>query len=559
MATGIEIVGVILGTIPLMIEGIKIYRNVCDKSSRSRVKRALDTLATEIQAEETILCEAYHILRDEAEIDWIENEQIEKKVELHHEGFSVAFSDTAKAMQTTIEELKKKLGMDPDGKILDPSTVVRFKLMWVNSEIDGLMRSLRLNNERLMAMVNIARNSVILEPRSQRTREANLIGVVRHMLNNACSALSGAMKCECQGSHVMNLRVEPYSQLLPRNSAVEELGEKMRIHVVVMFGMLVHHQSQQLWYSEEISLKKNKPESIPRKIFAPSPPTPGETHAAKATGKATTITRALKRLSGKKQKKPDNEASTELEAVHGGNRPVEDICGVLSQKQCMPIVDCYGYIVDASAPEPVEFSIQPSGNPQITWSVLTLRDVLKGHGSELPRLKYGHKMKLAALVARALLQLSASSWLPEIMTSENMVILKSGDDTIYDSIYVSQSITKAPSIQLNLPSYYNRHEQMVLALGIMLIELMLGVPWEEIRTSANNPSQEGSASDQGLAQEKLRELRDVNLNCFSAAKYCVNVEILETRGDLESHALRREIYENVVGPLEDNLNSRQRD
>ncbi|KAK8059938.1 hypothetical protein PG996_009868 [Apiospora saccharicola] len=184
-----------------------------------------------------------------------------------------------------------------------------------------------------------------------------------------------------------------------------------------------------------------------------------------------------------------------------------------------------------------------------SWSMLSLRDVLRNHGKTLPELRYGHKMKLAVLVARALLQLSASSWITEVLTSENIVLLRKDDATMYNSIYVSMPILPArpPALQLNLPTQITKDEQRLFSLGIILIELALGTCWEQIRAST------GSTSDRDIAQDKLREVREVNEFCYLAAKYCINLEIVDNNRDLETRELRKDVCEKVVDRLEDNL------
>ena len=84
------------------------------------MKRALETLLTQIQAEETILREINDILRDEAAIDWIERDQVEKKVELRLGNCSEAFTRTAEDMQKAFVELKQKLELDSNGKLVSP-------------------------------------------------------------------------------------------------------------------------------------------------------------------------------------------------------------------------------------------------------------------------------------------------------------------------------------------------------------------------------------------------------------------------------------------------------
>ncbi|KAK8128010.1 hypothetical protein PG984_009118 [Apiospora sp. TS-2023a] len=111
MATGFEVVGVILGVIPLVIEGVRAY-----KRSQKGMNRTFNTLILEIETEETILRELFEGLRDEAEIAWDREGRIEEKVDLLLGDCSESFTRTAQSMNETIEELKEKLGMNPHGQ-----------------------------------------------------------------------------------------------------------------------------------------------------------------------------------------------------------------------------------------------------------------------------------------------------------------------------------------------------------------------------------------------------------------------------------------------------------
>ncbi|KAK8011035.1 hypothetical protein PG990_010000 [Apiospora arundinis] len=56
-----------------------------------------------------------------------------------------------------------------------------------------------------------------------------------------------------------------------------------------------------------------------------------------------------------------------------------------------------------------------------------------------------------------------------------------------------------------------------------------------------------------IAQDKLRDVREVNEYSYLAIKYCINLEVVGTECNLESQEFRKEVYERVVGRFEDNL------
>ncbi|KAK6819497.1 hypothetical protein PG987_015980 [Apiospora arundinis] len=521
MATGIEVVGVILGVIPLVIEGIKTYRSTYDKSTTRGMKRVFGSLITEIEAEETILRELYVGLRDEAEINWNTGGTIEKKVDLLLGDCSRSFTRTAQSMKEDVEELKERLGIGPNGEILDRSLLARLKLVWVEADLDKLISRLRRNNERLNAMVDLSQKRVTREPKSRKTKQASMLGIARNLLMTACNALSQAMTCACAEPHNMNLRIEAYTSELLRYGDVDELSSTIPIHVIVLFDILGQPQSNRPWHWEEMLLRKHIQLPI-NQINAATQPPSKVLKRIRLIGKAASTAP----LSGMKPKTTQK-----------------------SQKDDELVISIT-ILLDNSAKNATKFMIRPSNSNQNNrWAILTLRDVLMDQGKTLPELRYLDKMKLAALVSRALLQLSGSSWLPELITSESLVILKSDNTTVYDSIYVSTcaSLAQPPTLQLDLPVNCTKDEQRLIALGITLIELVLGTHWEQIRASAE------STSDREIAHDKLQDVRKVNEFCYFAIKYCINIEVVGAKCDLESQEFRKEIYERVVGRLEDNL------
>lgn len=135
MATGFEIAGVVLGTIPLIIEGIKLYRDVAGKSTRRGFLIRLETLTVELDAEHMILKNTRDIIlydiKASTSIDvtggsslgldnWKEGGTLHQRVEERLGSSASSFRNTAQNMEIVINELMAKLGMDKSGKVCYP-------------------------------------------------------------------------------------------------------------------------------------------------------------------------------------------------------------------------------------------------------------------------------------------------------------------------------------------------------------------------------------------------------------------------------------------------------
>ncbi|KAK8090530.1 hypothetical protein PG994_000035 [Apiospora phragmitis] len=352
MATGFEVVGVILGAIPLVIEGIRAYKRI-----KKGMSRTCNTLILEIETEQTILRELYEGLYDEAEINGDRERKIEENVEHLLGNCSENFTRTAETMHGIIKELKEKLEMNPDGQTPDQPLFARLRLGGTEADFDELVARLRRKSEQLKAMIDLSQKRIAREPKSRKTKQASVIGVARQLLKNACSALSQAMKCTCPNPHKMNLRVETYSSQLLNHGDVEELANKIPIHVVVLFGNFGHHQSSPPWHWEELSLRKYDQLATPQ-ANVNIQPLIAKAKRVRFTEKVESAT-TLFSMKGKTAQKSPNSGFTVATTPLVDGKLIVNICDDLCRKQCLPNTDYYGHIEDPSAGGKIKFTLSP--------------------------------------------------------------------------------------------------------------------------------------------------------------------------------------------------------
>lgn len=133
MATGIEIAGVVLGAIPLIIEGIKIYREAAGRTTREGYPGPLRNFPVELETEQTILRSTYNrILCDIKATEgpdmnmeiWKEGSTLQQRVYERLGSSADSFKATAQNMDAVIQELMGKLGLSLGGKVSQPKALL---------------------------------------------------------------------------------------------------------------------------------------------------------------------------------------------------------------------------------------------------------------------------------------------------------------------------------------------------------------------------------------------------------------------------------------------------
>ncbi|KAK6850023.1 hypothetical protein PG995_013856 [Apiospora arundinis] len=233
-----------------------------------------------------------------------------------------------------------------------------------------------------------------------------------------------------------------------------------------------------------------------------------------------------------------------------------DLCETVGSAQSHPPQDEYGYLLDRSTADECRLKVSPVQHGQDNdWTPVNLKDVLLRRGESIPRLAFKHKVKLAPLLARSLLQLSSSSWLPNNLTSEHIVFIRrSSTAHFYDSVYILKCLPEKSSEQpphiepkFGLPIDYTEEEKRLFSLGVLLMELVLGSTWESIRNSAT------ASFDVDVAEECLPRIQAEGDHYYRAIKCCIKFEFVEPEANLDKAPFRQEVYDKVVGLLEENL------
>lgn len=121
-----EAAGVVLGVIPLAIQGLNTYRNIV--SSVKKAKRDLDCLIRDLKTEQQILQNTCEILLQGIAPDNVLDAMIERPFGADWEAYdneiqlrlwrsSTVFKERFEEMREAALELQTKLAIDGDGKV----------------------------------------------------------------------------------------------------------------------------------------------------------------------------------------------------------------------------------------------------------------------------------------------------------------------------------------------------------------------------------------------------------------------------------------------------------
>ncbi|KAK8113381.1 hypothetical protein PG984_013907 [Apiospora sp. TS-2023a] len=531
MATGFEIAGVVLGAIPMIIEGIKLYRNIAGKSTRKGFLMTLETLTVELDTEHMILKNTCDIILYDIKAStsikatggtsldlesWKEGGSLHCKIEERLGSSASSFRNTAQNMVKVIDELMLKLGYD------------------------DLIARLGRSNQRLL---DLTHQSAELAPKTRQKARGSIIWLARGLLSSVYNALNNSLSCACTEPHGVNLQLENYPSSLLKHGDEEKAANEIRVHAVLSFDPPWYQSRCAAWHWEEIQIQKS-----------------GLKYPQTQDSSSIQLTKPRRLRWKEKAKDPSTECLVGMGAVQAVSGSPSDarlllnLCERLGSAQNLQPRDTHGYLLDPFTTDGCRLQVlsvhQSHDND---WTPVSLKEVLLRRGERIPSLRFKHKVRLAPVLARSLLQLASSSWLPGDLTSEDIVFIqRPSAATLYDCVYVSRRLPKWPSLyqlknerKFDLPSDYTEDEERVFSLGVLLMELVLGATWESLRDSAT------SRSDIDVAEECLPRVQIEGDHYYRAIKCCIRIEF-ESDADLDKATFRQDVYDKVVGLLEDN-------
>ncbi|RYP79085.1 hypothetical protein DL771_000063 [Monosporascus sp. 5C6A] len=601
--TGFEIIGIVLGTIPIAVSLAEEYRKAIQawRKYDREVKRLILRLKTEqnlLQSHcekllsgivnhaeiEPMIHEPFGPLWKEQRINGMARQRLWKSY--------VIFEETVWGMQEAAEKLTKKLEFSSSLQTrrgesgLITCGLDRAKYMLRRSQYDELLKVIADGNATLEKLLNASIDPVVESSRRIRS-EGRFFTLARDISRNVYMALKSSISCNCSVSHGVNLELLPPSvQPIPEDDD-NLIVNKMFFRVALAYDPNDRKAKYTTWLWDEVELRVgrqesqrssdialtiSKPSRKPRKRvqFAMTTPTDA---GWQSQSQPTTITQP-QMMGNSATFLPAAMASLSVGASLGMPNKTEqapdliDLCQTIERCQHRGDMKCYGYVSDPSAAEHRKFGVYPLRTYQdySNWTTISLKDVLEDSNASLPPLRFRDRQKLAAIIASNVLQLSGTSWLPDILTSDDILFIKREDRGLYDQAFVAKRLPELklvePAWGSTLPTAYI-HNRMLFSLGIILLEIALGNTLDSLRTPSEQPPA-GRARDLLVDYKTADKYLDIvekrgGENYGRAVRYCIECKFLSRNPSLDDDEFRQEVYGSVVAPLEENVRSMSAD
>ncbi len=431
----------------------------------------------------------------------------------------------------------------------------------------------------------LTRLSVSLQPVRRKRSRGKVLNILRDLSTSIYRALRSSILCD--DAHHVSLQLTTRPIEVGYEDEDEKVVHNVQFTVAISFEAADGSTRKRFW--DEMNIRTAKPPGV----SPPPAPPMGATSALqgsgfpakkpkKVKGVSFSMTQTLSFIGGSPKQPPDvkvalpnptwpatDVAFTATITQPGPTTgPLHDLCLALKgARETRPL--CYGYLIDKEHINNRQFEVYPHGTAanSDTWSIVTLRDVLEQQSGLQPLTSLKEKIRLGLAIASSVLQLSKTPWLPEVPTSKNVHFFQRGRLLSYQQPFLLRTFPERPSSSQrsrlgednsetgSAPTMVDRNTTL-FALGIMLLEIMLGSTLDKLR----EPHEEKMAFDGdefGIIRDSVTALRLlekrvalINPVYKAVVERCMGC----TAGqDLDDESFRQDVYNGVVMELEEIL------
>lgn len=597
-----EVAGLVLGAIPVAIQGFQTYRTIL--SSMKNTKRDLKAMIRVLNTELLILQNTCEILlrgiASDSEIEgMIDNpygdawNKYNDEVRLRLWRSGPSFQDQVEDMMNATVELKEKLAIDDQGKVSYSTNPQQEKVLagslgaaWRMSEAeaieyfqtrltdrasiltelklktsftlrkdeyDHILTRLQKGNAVLSALAT--QNSDLESTRRSRSH-AKAARLIRRLSEAIFSALLEALTCRCIGSHNIGLIIAPRKPVLLPGDEEEDAAKALSFDVVLG----TNQGDSQKWNRMRVKLAEKQFDPLPTSATSGPP--------KKRLRWASSILTWSEKVNLTSSSKTSPSVPSEVYDLNTGLRrpPITNLCQSLQKGKGLSS-DCYGFICGRSR----EFGIYHQDCPSDSHDALTLRDMLKSRTESIANFGYPERLRLALTLSFGVLHLYSTPWLSKVVTLDDIVFLHGGStDTSYldrpflakqvpeasrqtqDAAPLSTSSSHEVSQQRKVPNNTHRPiDSTLLAFGLLLIQIIVGDYSEQLRV------EDGMTMDRMLEKQTIAfamagvVLEKGGMNYASAVQWCL--ENFLSVANLENEELAGQFYDRVIFKLETDM------
>ncbi|KAF7521196.1 hypothetical protein G7054_g12517 [Neopestalotiopsis clavispora] len=501
---------------------------------------------------------------------WQDDRVMDKLRQLLYRDYTV-FEATIGEMSTAIDEIKKKIGLGPDGQVnVGEATLWKLesKRLYFTFNINDyadLLCTLREGNE---CLENLIRHNKDLEPKRKKRFQTREISLRRLVSQNVFQALQHSIACTCD--HVIGLELcQAKIHGEPREHDHEIVSQfEFRVGIsgvkpswnvwkeMLLVPSTVIQDSQLESISSIPSLVSQDPSKGQKSFWRPF--RNKSSNLVRSEQDATcTETHHVQSIS---LQSPD---TTPIKIASTQANQIEDLCSTIleSNEQTSSF---HGSISTYQPADFTDFDIHTAtASDGKTCDLVTLDQLLRQNDNSSIQLSYTQKIRLVYLVSNAVLQLPEKSWWTEASLSRDIVFIQKQGLVDYQRVFIGREavadISPLPLISSELVARPRRpvRNSALLALAIVLVEIMLAKPFEELRAETT-PWNAVAIPDARSDLEAVQKLAHRVHNEFgsalgSAIRRCVTGDFDCATISLEDEEFRHEFHVGVVALLGDNM------
>ncbi|KAF1918319.1 hypothetical protein BDU57DRAFT_194788 [Ampelomyces quisqualis] len=566
--SGLEVAGVVLGSLPLVISALENYAQGIATAKRYwRYKSELRSFILQINTERGIFVNTLEqllggIVRIEHMSDFLSNPggeawkdaRVDLELKKRLRGAYEVYLGNVRGMQQSLSKMMVKLALGSDGKpqFTDPNLFKqeykRLKFSLSKSEYSEQLGDLRNHNQ---ALTRLTKQSLELEPArtNAQVRACPNFNALQQYARSLFHTLKSSLCCDCE-SHAVKLRLENRCGRI--NDEEEDLLKSTHFRVIFTNSSAANAPTR-AWREADIRWIAEKPQCA---LLSSS------TNASYSIAKAT---RTVRFGHVKTQAMIGNTTVTVTEqqgtvATEAGPVHIANLCQTIARLQSRRRVVCAGYMVDSLKRKhgiyPLDAPVCPTG--QQDWTAYTLRQVLTRRAGSVGRFTQHDKYKVAVDLASSVLQLYKTPWLSDDWTDNDVYFVHrpgAVSSILYEHafIYRKFSSTVSPTLATQPPNQRVIRNQTLFSLGVTLIEVLYGKPIEELQT-ANDLDCEHTPGAVWCTAERLINEEEIYLEAgqlySDAVRRCIRCDFNQKKTSLDDDEFQRAVYEGVVAPLE---------
>ncbi|KAK3314878.1 hypothetical protein B0H66DRAFT_563859 [Apodospora peruviana] len=590
--SGFEVAGVVLGSLPILVGALELYMKGAGTMQKWRFyKRELKSLIRTIETEEVKLKNVYEKLlwgiapavQIEKMIDdpfgnlWKEKE-IYGRVRLRLSNSFHIFEKRVLDMRDAVDEIKEKLGIQTEGTTQwTENASVRRELKRASFILQ------RANYQELLTRIRdgvsdlegLITSGLDMEPSRRRLSQVRLCKLIRTVSGSIYHALRSAVACTCPNLHEVGLRLMPRSATAISKDEDEDIIKSLSFQIAFSYESTTLesecNSSGRLKRWGELLVRPavhGEPPSAP--VTPPSPPPPRQQRSVRFSVPTNT--------NGPPSGSVLNHQATTATLIMGtcwipmteriGD--IQDICQLMRKSSKQRTGECCGHITDASSHERRKYGVYPHSSLADggDWSVVSLRQVLTNSpGTAGPSLLYGDKLRLAWTIASSVLQLHGTPWISTTPTLGDIYLVQRNGQPYYQDAFVLKHLPEAPPPPTQIPATTTTPTAKnitPLALGVLLVELILGQTMASFRPSPQGPdinlptaanSRSDLLADYDTAMKYLDRVNMIGgANYENAVRRCIRGGYYyQPNSDVDDEVLQTDVFVGVVSLLEEDL------